>query len=99
MGHAGVAVDGVGAEQEDLWDDRGVAQPGDRGRMSTSTASCSSAAGPARCATFRCWAIGVNSDGYREIVPIIDAPPTTVGRACPVSERCGNRPTTTQDRQ
>ena len=44
-------------------------------------------------------AIGVNSDGYREIVPIIDAPPTTVGRACPVSERCGNRPTTTQDRQ
>src|SRR5262245_53260900 len=36
-----------------------------------STASCSSAAGPARCATSRCLvAIGVNERGYREILGI-----------------------------
>src|SRR5262249_25834917 len=36
-----------------------------------STASCSSAAGPARCAMSRCLvAIGVNERGYREILGI-----------------------------
>ena len=34
VGHAGVAVDGVGPEQEDLRHDRGVAQSADRGRAS-----------------------------------------------------------------
>src|SRR5262245_31885805 len=32
MGHASVALDGVGPKQEDLRDDRGVAQSSDRGR-------------------------------------------------------------------
>ena len=32
MGHASVAFDGVGPQQEDLRDDRGVAQSSDRGR-------------------------------------------------------------------
>src|SRR5262245_42156571 len=32
VGHAGVALDGVGPEQEDLRDNRGVAQSSDRGR-------------------------------------------------------------------
>src|SRR5262249_9612907 len=32
VGHAGVAFDGVGPQQEDLRDDRGVAQSSDRGR-------------------------------------------------------------------
>jgi len=31
VGHAGVTVDdGIGAEQEDLWDDRGLAQSANR---------------------------------------------------------------------
>ena len=34
VGHAGIALDGVGPEQEDLRDDRGVAQSADRGRAS-----------------------------------------------------------------
>ena len=34
VGHAGVALDSVGAEQEDLWDHRGLAQSADRGRSS-----------------------------------------------------------------
>jgi len=45
MGHAGVAVDGVRPEQEDLRDHRGVAQSGQSRasiRMSIWTASCSS---------------------------------------------------------
>src|SRR5260221_9548068 len=42
-------------------------------RMFISTASCSSAAGPARCATSRCWLpIGVNERGYREILGICE---------------------------
>src|SRR5215471_21545750 len=34
VGHAGIALDSVGTEQEDLWDDRGLAQSTDRGRAS-----------------------------------------------------------------
>ena len=34
VGHAGVAVDGQRPQQEDLRDDRGVAEPSDRGRAS-----------------------------------------------------------------
>ena len=33
-GHASIALDGVGAEQEDLWNDRSLAQSADRGRAS-----------------------------------------------------------------
>jgi hypothetical protein len=32
VGHASVTLDGVGPEQEDLWDDRGLAQSSDRRR-------------------------------------------------------------------
>jgi putative transposase len=42
--------------------------------MSTSTASCSSAAGPARFATSRCWvAIGVNGEENQEILGICES--------------------------
>ena len=34
VGYTGVAVDGVGPEQEDLWDDRDLAQSGNRRRAS-----------------------------------------------------------------
>jgi hypothetical protein len=32
VGHAGVTLDRVGPEQEDLWNDRGLAQSADRGQ-------------------------------------------------------------------
>ena len=41
--------------------------------MFISTASCSSAAGPVKFATCRCWwRFGVNSEGYREILGICE---------------------------
>jgi Transposase, Mutator family len=69
------ALDSVGTEQEDLWDDRGLAQSADRGRASLRL--------PRRNVLKRSWAgevrnvsllvaIGVNDNGYREILGICE---------------------------
>ena len=65
VGHAGVTVDdGIGAEQEDLWDDRGLAQSANRRPASLHLPGWHRAQaqlgrrGPQR----------VNSDGDREIL-------------------------------
>ena len=76
VGHAGEPRHGVRPQQEDL---RARSRPGATSRSrasiptSISTASCSSAAGRARCATCRCWwRSAVNADGYREILGICE---------------------------
>ena len=75
MGHAGVAIDGVGSEQEDLRDDRGLAQSADRGRTPyvylDGIVLKRSWAGEVRNVSLLV-AIGVNGEGYREILGICE---------------------------
>ena len=75
VGHAGVALDGVGSEQEDLRDDRGLAQPADRGRASLryldGIVLKRSWAGEVRNVSLLV-AIAVNGEGYREILGICE---------------------------
>jgi Transposase, Mutator family len=75
-GYAGVALDGVGPEQEDLRDDRGVAQPADRGRAPVCLSrrhrtQAQLGAGEVRNVSLLV-AIGVNERGYREILRICE---------------------------
>jgi hypothetical protein len=73
VGHAGVAIDGVGAQQEDLWNDRSLAQSADRRRASyvylDGIVLKRSWAGEVPYVSLLV-AIGVKSEGYREILAI-----------------------------
>ena len=75
MGRASIALDGVGAEQEDLRNDRGLAQSPDRGRapLCLSGRHCAkrSWAGEVRNVSLLV-AIGVSNEGYREILGICE---------------------------
>ena len=70
MGHSGIALDGLGSEQEDLRNDRGLAQPADRGRHPyvylDGIVLKRTWAGEVRNVSLLV-AIGVNGEGYREI--------------------------------
>src|SRR5262245_6011586 len=73
VGHASVTLDGVGSEQEDLWDDRGLAQSPESGRAPVCLSRWlkRSWAGEVRNVSLLV-AIGVNESGYREILGICE---------------------------
>ena len=75
MGHPGIAIDGIGSEQEDLRDDRGLAQSADRGRTPVlyldGIVLKRSWGGEVRNVSLLV-AIGVNGEGYREILGICE---------------------------
>ena len=75
MGHAGVAVDGVRPQQEDLRDDRDVAQPADRGRASLRLPRWhrhEAELGREVRNVSLLVAIAVNAEGYREVLGIVE---------------------------
>jgi len=75
VGHASVAFDGVGPKQEDLRDDRGLAQSSIEGEhplcLSRRIVLKRSWAGEVRNVSLLV-AIGVNESGYREILGICE---------------------------
>ena len=75
MGHAGLTLDRVEPEQEDLRDDRRLAQSADRKRAPyvylDGIVLKRSWAGEVRNVSLL-MAIGVNNDGYREILGICE---------------------------